>query len=140
MGKNFEKLIKSYKPKPFWRFRRRVRDAVDFPRHKYYEVKYFIQRGRRGWSDADVWDLDGYLARVLGESIAHLAETTHGWPGGSEWPKFEDWQNELREVSQILIDYDKGRWNFSPNNINAGFESIEPAIKRLSKYWGHLWD
>lgn len=43
---------------------RAVWKVIDFPA----EIKYFWQRGRRGYSDRDVWDFDNYLANV----IAHI--------------------------------------------------------------------
>lgn len=47
----------------------------------YYEARYFIQRGRRGWSDRDVWSLDHYLAKVIAGSVAHLQKSpTKGIP------------------------------------------------------------
>ena len=38
----------------------------------YYEVKWFIQRGRRGYSDRDTWSLDQYLASWMPEALERL--------------------------------------------------------------------
>lgn len=35
------------------------------PRRRYYDLKAFYQRGRRGYSDSDLWDGDRYLLRVM---------------------------------------------------------------------------
>jgi len=37
------------------------RRLLDF----YYEIKQFVQRGRRGWADSDVWSVDHYVASIL---------------------------------------------------------------------------
>jgi hypothetical protein len=103
-------------------------------RRSWREFREFFVRGHHGWAMSDAWDLDHYLARVMGESISFLAESTHGWPGeGSEWATFEEWQDELRTHAKALIRYGENRiddWEFD----------IGPTIARLSTFWGHLWD
>ena len=44
----------------------------DFPR----EIKYFVQRGRRGYSDRDIWSYDYFLADIIGNGLKQLADTT----------------------------------------------------------------
>lgn len=36
------------------------------------EIKFFYQRGRRGYSDRDFWNLDMYLGRVVCAGIKNL--------------------------------------------------------------------
>lgn len=142
MDEDFLEALRSYKAPRFSGIKRRYKSIVSFPRNRYYAFRAFYQRGTRGWSDQDVWSLDDYLAKVMGESIAHLAESSHGWPGeGSEWPKFEDWQNELRAVSKQLLAYHDNHW--TTNSIQEEervYKDFVKALKRVSKYWGHLWD
>jgi hypothetical protein len=59
-----------------WRFMKGA--FVDFD--WYYNIKYFIQRGNRGWSDRDIWNLDTYLCTWMPDAIRKLAETKHGIP------------------------------------------------------------
>jgi hypothetical protein len=99
-----------------------------------YWLGEFIHRGRHGWAPRDTWGLDGYLARVIGESVNHLADHTHGWPGdGSRWPLFEDWQKELHKNANDLLAYADGLYDVDPLDP-------EPALNRLASFWGHLWD
>jgi len=72
----------------------------NFPR----EVKYFIQRGRRGWSDKDLWSLDDYLAQVIGGSLKDLSSTIHGYPD-SKFKSFEEFQKHLVELSDAFNAY-----------------------------------
>jgi hypothetical protein len=46
------------------------------PKGFYYTVKYFFQRGKRGYSDRDVWNLDNYLSKVIKNSVRELRMTT----------------------------------------------------------------
>lgn len=54
-----------------------LRHPHDVVRHYLYEVKYFLQRGWRGYSDRDLWSLDYYLARVLQDALPDLADRAH---------------------------------------------------------------
>ena len=95
-------------------------------------VKAFFMRGRRGWAPSDTWNLDRYWAKMMGESLAHLAEHTHGWPGeGSGWESMESWQAEMRLHAGVLQAYSKD-WE--------GKVEVGPTLHRLSEIWGHLWD
>lgn len=91
----------------------------------------FIHRGRHGWAPRDCWELDGYLARVMGESLHHLAETEHGWPGW-ENQDFEDWVAELHMHADDLLIYAERHFvdDCDPR----------PTLRRLAEIWWHLWD
>lgn len=47
---------------------------ADFP----YEIKWFIQRGKRGYSDRDLWSFDLYLAKIINRGAWQLADEIHG--------------------------------------------------------------
>ena len=63
-------------------------------------------RARRGWAPQDTWSLDGHLCRTPGAMLDHLAEHTHGWPQGREYPEFADWQDALRIRAVALLAYE----------------------------------
>ena len=50
---------------------------VDFPR----EVKYFYQRGKRGYCDRDTWNFHSYICGVISGATKELAEYHLGCPG-----------------------------------------------------------
>jgi len=39
-------------------------------------IKWFFQRGVRGWGDCDIWDMDIYLAHLISEITKNLGEKT----------------------------------------------------------------
>ena len=69
-------------------------------------VETAIARARRGWAPRDTWSLDGYLCRILGAMLDHLAEHTHGWPQGPDFVEFTDWQDALRSRADALLAYE----------------------------------
>jgi hypothetical protein len=61
----------------FYRFFLHVKD---FPTDAYRETKWFIQRGKRGYADCDVWSFDHYLTDVFIGGIKQLKKNKHGYP------------------------------------------------------------
>jgi len=67
-------------------------------------IKWFCQRGWRGYSDCDVWSFDGYLAEIISKGCIHLSKTTHSYPCESS-P--EEWDKTLKEIAKDFEDYNK---------------------------------
>ena len=70
-------------PKGFWN------NIIDF----FYWIKWFIQRGWRGYADCDVWGVDYYLIKVMLPMLKQLKERKHGYPGtltSARWDKIMD--------------------------------------------------
>ena len=110
--------------------------------HIPFRPRYFIQRALRGWSDADVWNLDGYLARVIAEGCEHLADVVHGYP-----PQFGDdalgrWQEILREIAKGMHGH--LTWEDEPGYSSATYERMKAKRKKslrlLETYFDYLWD
>jgi len=58
---------------PFQRF---IQAIKDFPS----EVKWFYQRGSRGWSDRSAWSIDTWLVDNLIPMLERLKNNKHGTP------------------------------------------------------------
>lgn len=140
-GDHEHRTVRAYRPRwwesLWWPLKRQVEDVRFFFRITLPE---FFIRGRRGWAPSDTWNLDRYLSRIMGESLARFAESNHGWPGeGSDWPRFEDWQAEIRIQAAALLAYASEESSWSDGWRERG-EANAKAIARLSEYWGALWD
>ena len=68
----------------------------------FRQFKWAYQRMTRGFCDFDTWDLDNYLSQLLADSIRHLANTTHGYPGTDEFSTYESWRDYLYKISDLL--------------------------------------
>jgi adenylate kinase family enzyme len=44
------------------------------------KIKYFIQRGKRGYADCDLWSLESYLSKWLPKALRTMAKISHGYP------------------------------------------------------------
>ena len=67
----------------FQSFKYEVGRKIEIPGDFYYNIKYFIQRGKKGYSLRDVWGFDYYLSDIIVKGLTDLKEMAHGIPGGN---------------------------------------------------------
>lgn len=92
------------------------------PRQSLRELKWFIQRGRRGWANCDVWSLDTYLSGWLPSALRHLKETKHGVPIGCVDSGDRDGCGNSSEAGMKRAE---ARWNAILDTMIAGFEAAQ---------------
>jgi len=122
----------------YWRIVRFWEKVRYFPR----EIKWFIQRGKRGYSDSDIWGFHDYLRQILAKGLKQLAKNTHGWPDIDEAKTYKDWQKILRTMAegfQAVIDYDEKVY-FNKKKMDNAYEKQTESLKLLAKWFDHLWD
>ena len=44
----------------------------------FLEIKWFIQRGQRGWSDRDSWSIDWWLSEIMPSILIKLKNSKAG--------------------------------------------------------------
>jgi hypothetical protein len=76
------------------------------------EIKWFIQRGKRGWSDCDVWNFYSFHSKMCKEALLHLKKHKMGYPAHLQESGYSDTDNEKR-------------WNAILEKIICAFESAE---------------
>ncbi len=54
----------------------------EFPDDTYYDIKYFIQRGRKGYSKKDIWSFDYHLSDIIINGLKDLKKIVHASPCG----------------------------------------------------------
>lgn len=120
----------------------------------WQDIYCFYHRGRYGWCYRDVWNLHGYLDKVIGETLEHLANVSHGSPGGyptldaSGETNHEQWVADLRRWSAAFIavsrddlyeihgkDYEAWR----ADELRRTAER-DAAFKEMLPWWEALWD
>jgi hypothetical protein len=84
------------------------------------EVKWFLQRGKKGWSDRDIWSLDNYLSGWLPDALRRLKETKHGIPSGMF--EAEDCDAD-GNPSEAGMERGEARWDAIMDKMIAGFEA-----------------
>lgn len=97
----------------YWRVRHAGQVLRDGPKDAWRAVKWFVQRGRRGWSDRDLWSLDSYLAEWLPDALRALKERKHGVP----MEMFDEGSDYSPEATEIAVK----RWNATLDQMIEGF-------------------
>lgn len=87
------------------------------------EIKWFIQRGKRGWADCDVWSMDWYLIKTITPMLKHLKNVNHGYPYGITE---EEWNNIL---SEMIAGFEAGKHVLDDNYL----DEIQPDWYDASK-------
>lgn len=121
------------------------------------EIKWFFQRGFRGYSDQDVWGLYDYIQGWLPAALRDLAKQVHGCPT-SFAEKYEDvekgseqWKATLLEMAgkieasrkwELLhesfesVDGEEN-WEIA---MNRAYKETEEGLEMFKKYFHSLWD
>lgn len=92
---------------------------VDFCR----EVKWFIQRGRRGFSDRDIWSMDWWLTDIMPDALRQLKRNKHGVPCSMFTEKAQI--NKHGIFTNKEINRAKKRWNKAIDNMIYTFETAK---------------
>lgn len=123
---------------------------------QYYKLKRFYQRGRRGFSNADWWNLHYYLEKVLPPLLEKLANEHHGVPQDYVEKANGDvdlasiyWRQDL-QIAAIKIraadkagdacSHDNGKCNPKLFHCVVAEENLKEAINWLGEHWYSLWD
>jgi len=127
----------------------------------FRKIKSFIQRGRRGYSDEDVWSFDHYLCEIIPPAIRQIKEKGAGCPSEfyDEMKKNDEchkWNEILEEIAQgfesakIIINHDCTVWkesndgNFEMNTDKEKMEQNSKKMKRglelFTRHFLNLWD
>lgn len=89
------------------------------------QFKWAYQRIVRGYCDYDVWDLDTYYLDLFYETLNHLADTTHGYPGNKEFPTPEAWDKYLRDMAMDFYKANEVNDYYSHPACDLWWESIK---------------
>ena len=120
----------------------------------YYKIKYFIQRGKRGYADCDIWDLDYYICNIMIQTLIHLKTIADGCPPelfdsnatnqSWRWDKILDGIIEGFEAGKKIIEE---KTIFDIENIEDYQKEYKLLLKKFNKgmellkqYFFYLWD
>ena len=124
------------------------------------EIRTFIQRGKRGYGNSDVWGLHCYLADIIEHSIKDLKNNLNGHPVDlteGQWVDIlnsisdtfniaKEWSNgELHLIrdkkirDQYIKLFEKGKSNIRCLTIKE-IRNYDLGWKNFKTYFGNLWD
>jgi len=123
----------------------------------FEEIKYFIQRGRRGYSDRDLWSFDSYLCDIIPPAVRHLKQGTgcpsELWDKKAKNDECHKWDETLEEIAQgfeaakeianpKLRWVEKDKWEQEVDVLK--YEQLNKKYNRamdlFKKHFLSLWD
>jgi hypothetical protein len=111
------------------------------PGEAYRRVKWFVQRGWRGYSDRDTWSIDWFLMRILPNMIDELRKNTHGCPVDLTPEKWDEILATIAtgfRANMRLMDLDYDPEN--PIQKKCLTEQSDKAFRLFVRHFHSLWD
>lgn len=103
----------------------------------FFKIKNFIQRGKHGISNQDVWDFDYYHARLMSRSINKLIENQTKIPLDMSR---EEWNNILRKIRYGFDLYVYTEESPSDEVLRErANRAVARSCKLLGEYYEYLW-
>ncbi|MFR3182208.1 MAG: hypothetical protein ACLTPN_01110 [Clostridia bacterium] len=139
---------------------------MDFIKNIPREIKWFFQRGTRGYSDKDVWSIDIWFKSIIIPMLEQLKETKQGHPidmTEEEWnltlnnminyfkectdfycSEKNEYEDEYMSRIMSANEYDKllaDKWLKREEEIDKyKNEMKDKAFELFSKHFYSLWD
>lgn len=120
--------------------------------HKYFialydHVKYFIQRGMRGYSERDVWGWYSHHAIMMVGVLQHLRKYKHGTPIGLTPRKWSEKLNIMEQGFQAVIDEENDVTSYKKLSMKEYRKLIFHrrrklmlGLKYFREHYQSLWD
>lgn len=99
-------------------------------------IRRYLQRGKRGYADSDIWNLDFFILSWLPEALDQLADTTISFPG-TPWT-YESWKAFLKHHAAVMRAVRQREQDFE--DTNAGWEEFKKSWQAIGEMFPHLWD
>ena len=127
-------------------------------RNIFRDIKHFIQRGRRGWADCDVWNFDDYLCDIIIAGIERLQKDQLGcpsdfWDESAKNDECHRWIECLEEMKQGFMavkEQDEIHYSFKTDKngeriidlkrIDQLEKKMERGLSLFAKHFRALWD
>lgn len=65
------------------------------------KIKYIFQRGIRGYSDKDVWDIDCWFMEIFPKMLQQFRKTSYGHPATLT---SNEWKKTLDKMTYLLLE------------------------------------
>jgi hypothetical protein len=100
--------------------------------------KHFEQRKSRGFSDADWWSFDTFIAGVIGQAVKKFRNEGVGYPSDST-P--EDWLSVCDSIWVPLLKYADMKFKVFTNEEEKELhDNAVEAMRKFSERLGDWWD
>lgn len=114
---------------------------INFIKRIPKEIKWFFQRGKRGWADIDVICMDYWFFRTVIPMLKRLKDTKHGYPVDMTEEEWDEKLNKMircfeeanEDTCSIKNEYDKLEEIINNPELNT----LDKWIKRNDEIWDY---
>lgn len=114
----------------------RIYRLFDFIKDTPKEIKWFLQRGFRGYSDRDVWAMDIWFENTIIPMLEQLQKTKHGYPMDmteQQWNITLD--NMINYFKESTEKYCSEKNEYEEEYLNSMYEDNQEDFKKLRDKW-----
>ena len=123
----------------YWWFLRLLRK----PGEGHQAVRFFFQRGFRGYADIDWWNLNDYLSEWIPGALRKIRDG-HGYPGRGEADTPEKWRKILNKMIKGFEAYKEKDNLRADKNYLKRWEKLDKeqkeGMREFIKWYDSLWD
>lgn len=116
-------------------------------------LKYFYQRGTRGYCERDVWSIDWHLTSYMGNALRDLSAQVHGTPiidtgrtfddpNDCDTLTIEEWKATILYIAET---FDIGRKiqdfeYMTTEEVQVAMKRFNHGMAMFTEYFFNLWD
>ena len=110
------------------------------------KIRDFIQRGRKGYANSDLWSFDNWLSRLIANGLREFKGNCYTYPGdGISW---EEWMAILDEMIECFEEQCRSLDNISGEDFLKKWgerrehqrQKLHRGLELLERYYYDLWD
>lgn len=130
------KIIDWLEENIWWKAKRVWEAPFNFRR----EIKWFIQRGRRGYADCDWWDFDTYLSDMIPKALKAFVKEGIGYPGYKPMDTPQKWKKALKKMARGFEAHNEIGYFPRGAKLKKLQKEYKEGMELFVEHFGHLWD
>ena len=111
----------------------------------FSSIRRFIERGRKGFCNEDLWSFDNWLSGLIARGLREFKKNCYSYPNDID--NWDEWMSVLDEMIECFEEQTRGISNFLPSSLETykkrkahQREKLHKGFELLKKYYYDLWD
>ena len=106
------------------------------------EIHWFFQRGKKGYCEKDLWELDTWFCTTFAQMMKEFSEKNISYPEPDIFAQYDEekflkWKSLTYEIATLFESARRPQHYCSPTEVQL--ESVNKAFTLLSENFYDLW-